>query len=87
MSSDTEIGKLLLRWQEARRQGQFLSDEQLCRDFPGHRDQVERRICALAAVDQSTDTTRKRRRDNYNSRGATPMTWQPGPRRESTGPS
>jgi hypothetical protein len=50
MSLDSRLSALLDRWQQSRDRGQPLSPEELCRDCPELRPQVERQIAVLAGV-------------------------------------
>ena len=47
MSRDEVISDILLNWEELREQGQEPALEELCRDHPEVRGEVERRIRAL----------------------------------------
>jgi hypothetical protein len=46
---------LLLRWQEAREQGNLLSAEELCQDCPEHLEAVRHRIALLRQLNQALD--------------------------------
>jgi tetratricopeptide (TPR) repeat protein len=48
---------LLVRWEEARQQGQSLSAEELCRDCPQHLPEVERRLRILDSMCDLLDLT------------------------------
>jgi eukaryotic-like serine/threonine-protein kinase len=52
MSRDEVIGDILLNWEELREQGQEPALEELCRDHPEVRGEVERRIQALRKMYQ-----------------------------------
>jgi serine/threonine protein kinase/tetratricopeptide (TPR) repeat protein len=49
-SAEGPVSVLLLRWQEQREQGITLSAEQLCQDCPEYREEVERRLRRLIAL-------------------------------------
>ena len=52
MSRDEVIGDILLNWEELREQGQEPALEELCRDHPEVRGEVDRRIRALRKMYQ-----------------------------------
>ncbi len=51
MSPESRPSDLLMRWQEARRRGQPLSPEEVCRDCPEHLSELRRRIEELDRTD------------------------------------
>jgi serine/threonine-protein kinase len=56
MPSETRIDELLSRLEAARQQGQPVSPDEVCRDCPELRPEVERRLNALEAVGSLLDT-------------------------------
>jgi serine/threonine protein kinase len=52
MTSEKQLGDLLMRWEELRQQGKSVAAEDLCADTPELRDELCRRIEALKALDQ-----------------------------------
>jgi WD40 repeat protein/tRNA A-37 threonylcarbamoyl transferase component Bud32 len=56
VASASRIDELLSRLEAARRQGQPVSPEEICRDCPELRPEVERRLRALEAVGSLLDT-------------------------------
>jgi serine/threonine-protein kinase len=51
MPPETRLSTLLLRWEDGRLQGHAVTAEELCGDTPGLRDELERHILALEALD------------------------------------
>jgi serine/threonine protein kinase/Leucine-rich repeat (LRR) protein len=60
-TAEGPVSALLLRWQEERDQGVTLSAEELCRDCPQHRQEVEQRLQRLhalyACLEQSAESS------------------------------
>src|SRR5256885_12590676 len=50
MSDDTPVSDLLFRWEAARREGQSVSPEELCRDCPDQLDGLKRQIEVLELI-------------------------------------
>jgi tRNA A-37 threonylcarbamoyl transferase component Bud32 len=57
MTSESQLGDLLMRWEELRQQGKSVAAEDLCAGTPELRDELRRRIEALKALDQVLDIT------------------------------
>jgi serine/threonine protein kinase len=51
MTSEAQLGDLLMRWEDLRQQGKNLAIEDLCADTPQLRDELRRRIEALKALE------------------------------------
>ena len=52
MATDTDLGELLLRWDESRQQGQTISAEDLCAASPNLLPELKRRIQAVQAMER-----------------------------------
>jgi serine/threonine protein kinase len=52
MPTDTDLGELLLRWEESRQQGRSVSIEELCAARPDLADELKRRIRAVEAMER-----------------------------------
>src|SRR5262245_5466889 len=50
MPGTHQVTELLLRWEEARKEGRTLSAAELCRECPEHGAEVEQRLAALQAL-------------------------------------
>jgi serine/threonine protein kinase len=52
MPTDTDLGELLLRWEESRQQGRTVSIAELCAARPDLAEELERRIRAVEAMER-----------------------------------
>jgi serine/threonine protein kinase/tetratricopeptide (TPR) repeat protein len=73
MRNEEAIDTLLLRWEESRRRGQSLSPEDLCRDCPEYREEIERRLHALLAMYDVLDTVATKVSNRESSPDLIPM--------------
>src|SRR5438105_785157 len=60
MSTADPVSELLCRWEDARRRGESLSPEELCRDDPERLDELRERIAALASLSELLDADASR---------------------------
>jgi serine/threonine-protein kinase len=64
MAGNRRVTELLLRWDDLRAEGQSISVEELCKDCPEHREEVERGISVLRALYEVADTATPASRPN-----------------------
>jgi hypothetical protein len=86
MAANTKLEELLLRWEDNRRQGRRISIEELCRDSPELKQELQWQIKALEGMDQAMATSipsanqridkSPRRSTRYDKLGAG---WEPVP--------
>jgi serine/threonine-protein kinase len=55
--TETQIGDLLIRWEEMRERGETLSIEELCAEHPSLSDELRRRVEALREMDPLLQST------------------------------
>ncbi|MFQ5732547.1 MAG: protein kinase [Planctomycetaceae bacterium] len=56
MSTDAQIAELLVEWEEARQHGRSIPLDELCRNAPDLRQEVQRRIAVLGAMHSALGT-------------------------------